>query len=231
VTQAEVRKALAEMAEAGLRDFNAHIMPDAEKILGVRTAEIRKLAVQIVRGDWLAYLDTATPNCFEETLLMGMVIARAKADCEEILERVAWFLPRVHCWAVCDLFCGELKLSRQHPWRVWSFILPYLRSKEAYERRFASVMMLNYFVDDEHIAEVLSLLDTVDTDHLYVHIAVAWALSICYKKFPDLTRAKLRRSALDDLTINKAISKICESRALSPEAKAEARSLRRGGES
>ena len=36
----------------------------------------------------------------------------------------------------------------------------------------------------------------------------AWALSVCYVKFPEKTRAFLEKDTLDDFTHNKAIQKI-----------------------
>ena len=36
-------------------------------------------------------------------------------------------------------------------------------------------------------------------------MAIAWAVSICYIKFPDLTSDYLKHNTLDDFTYNKAL--------------------------
>ena len=42
-------------------------------------------------------------------------------------------------------------------------------------------------------------------------MAIAWAVSICYIKFLDLTSDYLKHNTLDDFTYNKALQKITES--------------------
>ena len=62
----------------------------------------------------------------------------------------------------------------------------------------------------------------------YARMGVAWALSVCYVKFPERTLRWLREECpLDDWTFNKTIQKIGESFRVSPEGKAAARALKR----
>ena len=63
-------------------------------------------------------------------------------------------------------------------------------------------------------------------------MAVAWAVSVCYVKFPEKTRVLLERESeeaggLPDWTHNKAIQKIRESRRVSPEEKEALNRLKR----
>ena len=50
-------------------------------------------------------------------------------------------------------------------------------------------------------------------------MAVAWAVSVCYVKFPEKTEKFLLKNTLDDFTHNKAIQKIRESYRVSKEEK------------
>ena len=73
----------------------------------------------------------------------------------------------------------------------------YLSSEKEYELRFAIVCLLDFFINDTYIDEVLELLADIQHDAYYVKMADAWALSICYIKFPQKTEPILERETLD----------------------------------
>ena len=101
---------------------------------------------------------------------------------------------------------------------MWEFLNPLYTSTMEYEVRFAAVMQLSHFVDQEHLDEGLALLTTVGHPGYYAKMAVAWALSIWYVKFPEETRS-LERRVLDPWVQNKAIQKVRESLRVSREEK------------
>lgn len=69
------------------------------------------------------------------------------------------------------------------------------------------VSLMSHFLDKEHIDEILTICGKIDHDGYYVKMGNAWALSVCYVKFPEKTRAFLEKDTLDDFTHNKAIQK------------------------
>ena len=160
-------------------------------------------------------------------MLDGMLTGLARMEPEESLEWVRRFVPRMDNWAVCDTFCAGLKFSKRHPEMVWDFIQPYLGHPDAWHVRFAVVMMLDHFITEDYVERVLELLDGVRHGDYYVSMAVAWAVSVCYVKFPALTLRYLRRSSLPDFPYNKALQKIIESLRVSPEDKELMRSMKR----
>jgi len=223
-----LRNRLMEMAEEDYRRFASSLIPNIDNLLGVRLPALRKLAMTMAKGDWRAYLAEAKDDYFEETMLQGMVIGYARADVEELLRHVAAFVPKIDNWSVCDSFCLGLKFARENQRRVWDFIQPYLASGSEYEIRFGVVMLLEYFVDEEHIDRVLELLDRIDHEAYYVRMAVAWALSICFSKLPEPTLRYLRGShSIDKFTYNKALQKITELSRIDPDTKAMIRGMRR----
>jgi len=222
-----IKEQLTELADPEYRQFSAALIPNIRNILGVRLPELRKLAKKIAKSDWRAYLAQAENEFFEETMLQGMVIGYAKADIEEILRYIADFVPKIDNWSVCDSFCSGLKFAKTNKRRVWDFLQPYLTSENEYDVRFGVVMLLQYYMDEEHIHSVLGLLDRVKHEGYYAKMAVAWALSICYVKFPEPTMAYLNNNTLDDVTYNKALQKITESYRVDQKTKALIRSMKR----
>lgn len=222
-----IREKLLLQAEEGYRKFQSNLIPGEDKILGVRLPNLRKLAKEIAKGDWREYLKAANDEYFEEILLQGLVIGYAKAEPEEILSCTARFVPKITNWAVCDSFCNGLKITQKHPELVWNFIQPYLKSDREFEIRFAVIMMLSFFIKDDYIDEVLRHLDQIRHEGYYVKMGVAWAVSVCFVKYPEKTMSYLKSSTLDNFTYNKSLQKILESYRVDSETKAVIRSMKR----
>lgn len=224
----KLREKIEALAEPDFQKFSAALIPGVSRLLGVRLPVLRNLVREEVSGNWRELLENPAGDPYaEEVMLDGMLIALARMEPEERLEHVARFVPRMDNWAVCDTFCSGLKFSKKHPALVWEFIQPYLNSSRVYDVRFAVVMMLAHFITEDYVEQVLALLDGVRHEDYYVSMAVAWAVSVCYVKFPALTLEYLRTSSLSDFTYNKALQKIIESLRVSREDKELMRSMKR----
>ncbi|WP_152392336.1 DNA alkylation repair protein [Paenibacillus guangzhouensis] len=224
-----IRQQLLALAEEPYRQFASALLPNIDNVLGVRLPELRKIARRIVREDWRAYLDHADNDYFEDIMLQGMVIGYLDLDIEEILRHIANFVPKINNWSVCDSFCAGLKITKTHRQQMWDFLQPYLASDQEYDIRFAVVMLLTYYVEEDAVFQVLQRLSVIHHEGYYVKMAVAWAVSICYVKFPALTMTYLTDPALelDDFTFNKALQKMTESHRVDTETKQMIRKMKR----
>ena len=86
----ETRARLAAQADPAYRAFQHKLMPGVENylgVLGVRLPLLRKAAARLAKEDWRAEL-AAPDETFEEVLLRGMLIGKAKMDLAERLELV-----------------------------------------------------------------------------------------------------------------------------------------------
>lgn len=207
-----IKKMLLEQAEENYREFSSGIIPDVHNILGVRLPALRKIAKEIYKnGNWQEFVNSAESEFMEETMLRGILIGLIKDKPEKILEYVKNFVPQITNWAVCDTFCNSLKFTKNNKELVWEFLKPYLKSKRDYDIRFGVVMLLSFFIEEDYLDEILNLLENIRHDGYYVKMGVAWAVSICYIKFPEKTLKFLKNCKLDDWTFNKSIQKIIES--------------------
>ncbi|AVP55190.1 DNA alkylation repair protein [Clostridium tetani] len=223
----KIREEIFELIDEDYKKFSSSLLPNIDNILGVRLPELRKLAKKVAKDDWRKFIDTADNQYFEQIMLQGMVLGYIKINIEEILLYVAEFIPKIDNWSVCDSFCGGLKFTKNNMEQVWNFIQPFLSSKKEYEVRFAVVMLLDFYINDEYIDKVLKLLDNVNHPGYYAKMAVAWAVSICYIKFPEKTMDYLKNNNLDDFTYNKSLQKICESLRVDKETKKIIKAMRR----
>lgn len=222
-----IRNRIIALADENYREFHSRLCPNTTNIIGVRLPLLKSLAKEIVKGDWRTYLAVAQNEYYEEILLQGLVIGLAKGAVEEILSYAADFIPKIDNWAICDSFCANLKIAKKQPARVQEFLQPYLASTNEFELRFAIVMLLDFYITDDYIDQVLLELDKIKHDGYYVKMAVAWALSICYIKYAEKAMQYLKHSTLDDFTYNKALQKITESLRVTKEEKAIIRSMKR----
>lgn len=223
-----IRKELLALVDDKYREFHSALIPGADNILGVRVPQLRLLAKEIAKKeDWRAFVETEDTEYYEETMLQGMVIGLSKMEFEERKRYVEMFVPRINNWAVCDIFCGELKTAvRKGRENVWRFIQPYLQSTEEFKLRFGIVMLFHY-VDEEHIDSLLEYADSFHHEAYYARMAMAWMISICFVKFPEKTMEYMKRSKLDDWTYNKALQKTVESLRVDKDTKAILRNMKR----
>lgn len=217
-----IREQLEGMAEPGYRRFSASLLPGVDNLLGVRLPSLRRLAAQLAKENWRAFLAETGDDTFEETMLCGMVIGRAEMPLAERLERVATFVPRIANWSVCDSFCAGLTAARQYREEFWAFLAPYRESPHEYDRRFAAVMLLDYYADAAYLEQTLAALAAIPTDGYYASMAVAWALSVCAVTELERTLRTVERIA-DRETQQRALRKILESRRFSVEEKRRVR--------
>lgn len=222
-----IRERIFELADDDFRQFHCKLVPGTENVLGVRLPELRKLAKEIAKGDWRAYLAEASDDYYEEIMLQGLVIGYAKADINEILQYVTNFVQKIDNWAICDTFCSNLKITKKYMSEVWNFLQPYLLSQKEFEMRFGIVMLLGYYIQEDYIDQVLLLLDNTRHEGYYVKMAVAWAISICFVKYPEKTMTYLKENTLDKFTYNKALQKITESLRVDKATKTVIRSMKR----
>ena len=223
----QIRRELEAHAEEGYRKFSAGLLPGVRSLLGVRLPTLRRMARRLARGDWRENLRQISDDSFEEIMLQGMVIGYADCPTEERLELIRGFVPKIDNWSVCDSFCSGLKFVRAEQARVFSFLQPYLASAEEFDQRFAAVMLLDYYIDEEWLSRTVKALEQIRAGKYYAKMAVAWAMAECYLHFPAEVMPVLRQNRLDPEVQQKTLQKIIESRLISPETRAEIRAMKK----
>ena len=223
----KIRKELEIIAEENYRIFAAKLIPNIDNLLGVRLPKLRKIAKKIVQLDYEYYLAMDNHLYFEEVMLQGMIIGEIKLPWTERSRYVKQFISKINNWSVCDSFCCGLKFEVSEKELVWQFLQSYFASDKPYDIRFAVVMLLFYFVDDEYAQKAFTLFDQIKNDDYYVKMAVAWAISIYFRELPTLTMSYLQKNQLDDWIYNKALQKITESLKVDSSTKIIIRSMKR----
>ena len=224
----EIRQELIKLADDKYRSFHSNLCPGVENILGVRLPLLRKIAKNLSKEeDYHNYLNNDDTKYYEEIMIEGLIIGYLKTDNENRFNYIKNFIPKIDNWAICDSFCNNLKFTKKNINEVWNFILPYTSSENEFHIRFTVVMMLNFYIIEDYIDDLLNTLNNIHHDGYYVKMAVAWALSYAYIDFPEKTLVFLKNNNLDNFTYNKSLQKIIESTRVSKEDKDLMRSMKR----
>jgi len=165
----------------------------------------------------------------EARILHGLVLGQIPVGAlEPYLQHVARWVERINSWSVCDsfTFAGGKRLVAEYGEQLWRFLTSYLEREEEYPLRFGIVVLMQYFVDAEHVAELLERYLTVRHEGYYVRMGLAWAIAECYVRYPEVTEPYLEERRFVPWVHNKALQKIRESLRCSPEEKRRLAALR-----
>lgn len=219
---------LEELGQKGNRAFTESLHPGIEHILGCRVPALRQLAKTILHDDWKLYLLTAGTYYMEERLLYGLVVSGLDPgkDFHEYLNWVTLFVERINSWSVCDAFTFRETVYSGHRMELWNYLIEQMQGSKAYANRFGVVMSMRYFIDEEHLPALFKAWSGVRNESYYVKMAVAWALSEAFVKYPEATMRFLQDEPLDKDTLHKALQKIIESRRVSQASKEAVRHLK-----
>ena len=224
-----IKKELLKLSDEKYKKFQSNLCPKTTNILGIRVPVLRNYAKKLAKNNEIEkLLKEIDDEYYEETMLKGMLIGLNNKEFGIIKKEIEEFVPKINNWAVCDVFCAGLKIVKNNKNEMWDLIQKYLKSNKEFEIRFAVVIILNYYIEENYLEKNFKIFDSITSKDYYVQMAVAWAISICFVKFYDKTLKYIENCNLDKFTYNKAIQKAIESYRITPEQKEYLRTKKRG---
>ena len=224
-----IKKELLELSDEKYKKFQSNLCPKTTNILGTRVPVLRNYAKKLAKNNEIEkLLKEIDDEYYEETMLKGMLIGLNNKEFGIIKKEIEEFVPKINNWAVCDVFCAGLKIVKNNKNEMWDLIQKYLKSNKEFEIRFAVVIILNYYIEENYLEKNFKIFDSITSKEYYVQMAVAWAISICFVKFYDKTLKYIENCNLDKFTYNKSIQKAIESYRITPEQKEYLRTKKTG---
>lgn len=213
---------LRTLADEEYKAFNQKIIPTDYPVLGVRKPAMDKLAKEIAAHPAAAaWLDDAEFNTYEHVLLYGLVLARMRnMPIEDIFRRLDLLILRFDNWAHVDTVVSSFKSFTRHRDEVLAHFMPLKTDAGEFTKRTFVVLLMDFFMDDDHIDATLAHMVEVQQGQYYVDMALAWALSVGLVKYYDKTLPLLIDRRFGRWVHNKAIQKARESYRVYPETKA-----------
>lgn len=217
---------LFELQDTGYRDFHSRLIPDIpkERIIGVRTPALRKLAKELAgTQEAEAFISQLPHNYYEEDNLHAFLVCEMK-NFDKCMAEVERFLPYINNWATCDGFAP--KVFKKHRAEIYEKVKQWLGSDKTYTVRFGIVTLMDYLKADFD-EEMLSLVADIRSEEYYINMAIAWYFSMALVWQYDAALPYLLENRMDKWTHNKSIQKAIESRQIDEETKKYLRTLKR----
>ena len=228
-----MRDRLKTLSDEAYKEFNDRILnAPSMPTLGIRIPKLRELAKEAAKepeGGWLDEMLRDHGSCVyqEEHMLFGMASGYRKASREEHAAMLDIWVPGVLSWADCDCSTSTYKWMEKDPEFWFSYLEKWLNSSREFELRFGVIALMDHFLNDRYIDEVLRRYADIRSEDYYVRMGIAWGVATAYVKYPEKVLGLLKEKKLDIWTHNKAIQKIRESYRVSREEKEELKLLKR----
>ncbi len=246
-----IRIELEKMSEENYKKFSSSLIPGVKNMLGIRLPLLREYAKKLAKGDWEDAIEEED-YYFEEVMLKGMVLSYASNDVSLMEGYIKDFIPLVNNWSVCDsVFMGMKIFEKNREW-AWDFIQPYLNSHKEFEIRVGVIIMMQHILkcDDKgkkmarlrkidmsclenagekkglYVDRIFEAMERIDTSKYYASMAVSWLVTEAFCLFPYHTYEYLKVCKLDDVTYNKGLQKIVESKIPGDEVKGIVRRMK-----
>ena len=222
----EIVERLFALQDLKYRDFQTRLIPniDSNRIIGVRTPDIRKLAKEIGKAPASETYLTVLPHYyFDENNLHSFLLDNLK-DFNQALTAVDAFLPYDDNWATCDQMSP--KVFKKHRDELYPHIVRWVHTDQTYTIRFGIGMLMRFYLDESFVPAYLDLIAEIKSTEYYVNMMIAWFFATALAKQYESTFPLIQSKHLEKWTHNKTIQKAIESYRISAEQKAELRALK-----
>ena len=207
------------------RKIQLNILPNVEpeRIIGVRTPELRDLAKKMDVETAKKFLGELPHYYFEENQLHSFLISNIK-DYKECLAKVNEFLPYIDNWATCDQLSPKAFIKNKGA--LISEIYKWLKINHVYTKRFAIEMLMTHFLDDDFKEEYLELVASIKSEEYYLNMMIAWYFATALAKQYDSSIKYIKDKRLSAWVHNKTIQKAVESYRITDEQKIYLKTLK-----
>lgn len=217
---------LISIKEDKYKQFHSKLCFTKYEILGIRLPIIRKIVKQISKTNYIDFLNLTKSKYYEEVMIEGLLLSYIKDEItfDKYFNK---YISKIDNWGICDSFCNSLDIVKTNPTKYFNICKELSLSKEEFISRIGLIIILNYFIEEEYLKDIFSILDSITSDKYYINMAQAWLICELYIYYPQETKNYLKKNKLNNFTHNKSISKIRESYRISKEVKDYLNTLKR----
>lgn len=210
---------LLSLEDIKYREFHSKILGIEKNLIGIRTPQLKEISKQISKGNWEDFFHCSRRDYYEESVIKGLILGYIKCDFEDRIRYLNNFIDEIDNWATCDIMVANFKFLKKEGEKYFNFIKSCAKSDEPWRIRVALVSMLDFYLTDEHVDEILFICSNIKNENYYVKMSQAWLISIIFIKFKEKVLEYFKNNKIDIWVQNKAIQKIVESRRVSTEDK------------
>ena len=221
-----LQKQLFELQDLKYRDFHSKLLPgiDKEKIIGIRTPQLRKFAKEFAKTEEEVLFLQELPHTYYEENNLHMMLVSWMKDYGACLKEVRRFLPYIDNWATCDLPLP--KCFEKHKTELLTEIQSWIMDTHTYTIRYGIGVLMRLYLDEAFSPEFPELVAQVRSEEYYVNMMIAWYMSTALAKQWETIIPYIEQKKLPEWVHRKTIQKAVESYRITPEQKAYLKTFR-----
>lgn len=200
---------LSSIAEEKYKKFSQALTPDTPNMLGVRIPTLRKIAKEILKGDFAGFLALKKGDGHEEGIIEGLVMAGAKLPYPEMFKMMQRYSGKIYNWAMCDTV--SFKGVKQHRAEFFEDVDLFLKNDNPWAIRYGLLHLMGFFLDSEYIERVLDKVRSVKSDFYYVEMMQAWILATAVAKCREQTVSALASGGFSARVMKMTAQKVRDS--------------------
>ena len=196
-------------------DFTKRVINTNIPDLGIPTPELRNIAKEILKGNYISFLDNLSNKYYENTIINVILINKIN-DIE--VKKYYFNKLVIDNWATVDIMTFKIKGKEEDYLKLSK---EYLKNKHPFFRRIGVRILFNYTKESD-LTAIFRIVDSLYNEkEYYVNMAVAWLMCEIVIKNREQAFKYLKKHNLNKFTINKTISKCRDSFRVSKEDKEE----------
>ncbi len=211
----EYNKYLKSIRNEDKIEWTKNIVNTKMDVLAIKTNVLRDIAKEIMKGNYLSFLEQNNHLYYESLVISGIIISNIK-DFNLLKKYLYKYSLLIDSWASCDILSFKTKNKEED---YYNLALEYINYPLEFQKRLG-ISMLFPLVNDIYIDRILSIIDSfTEASYYYVDMILAWLLCDSFIKERDKTLQFFKKNNANNFVINKAISKCHDSYRVTKEDK------------
>lgn len=188
--------------------FARKVINSSKEMLGIMTPTLRRIAKEIVKGNYMSFLDLRLNDYYENGIINGILISKIK-DVNELLPRLTEYGEEADCWAEIDLI--KLPIKKNNAQTILDYAVSCTKDSLPFVRRLGVILLFG-FIKEEYFDIIMDTVISLKTDEeYYVNMAVAWLMCELVIKLPSMAVQVVNSDNLNKFTLLKTVSKCYDS--------------------
>lgn len=213
----EFIKYLCTFSKAERIEWTKNLLKTNYDVLAVPSPQIKALAKEISKGNFMSFLDLKLDAYFENLSINALLIDKIK-DFDVYADYLRAYAGYADNWATCDVL--PFTNTKRDKEKLFKLSREFIASPKTFVRRIGVDILFAYTDDAEYNDRVYDSIKSLKNDtEYYVDMCLAWLVAEYVIKQRDFGIKILSDKILNAFTTNKAISKCRDSYRVSDEDK------------
>lgn len=176
-------------------------------VLAIKTNILNNIAKEILKGNYISFLDNMEFNTHENTIIYAKIINKIK-DIKIQKKYLDIYSDNIDNWASTDSLKIEVKSNKEEYKKI---VKKYIKSNKIFKRRTGIIILFSFLKEKEtnFIFEILNELP--NEQEYYVNMAISWLLCECMIKEKEKTIKYLNNNPINEFTKKKFFQKCRDS--------------------